>query len=382
MTTILISDKKSSRLFRFDANGDDVHVHAPVQAGAGAYPADMIQNDADTQIILVSTRARRSAQPVNIRSMRALPRIALSHKPRSTTLGPKGTLAAIAGADQVRLTLIDAIKRTVVRSFGSGDAGARRDFGGNTACGHPAWTPQGGILLLDRINREIQLFNPAQTGDIPLDVLKVPTSAHHITRFVEPNGAVRLFAYCEGNPAERLAPTIVEFVTTDDTITEVARQVLPASNDDNYGGHHLTVDALFGCLYAGTANGHLHIYALDGLTHLTRVKTGQGCGHVTLCDELAVVTNHTDTYMSVFNRGTGTPYKSGKIEVSDVLANNEKTQGHTAVWDEEHQRLYTTAAGSGRFLVIDPFKRKVMVSIAIDGAVLIQGASVSSHSCA
>lgn len=385
MPLAFISDKNKGRFFRF--NTESMTIEKEWQSGKGSYPADFVSDG----IIYVSTRKLNSIQPINIEN-NCLPEAinfqykGTTHKPRSTTSnlnrstgGGTATdispnFAAVSGADKVYLTIIDASTGSIVQRFGSGDDGKRRDYGGSTACGHPAWVPEG-VLLLDRINRRIELYHPNQKGKKPLATVDVPSSAHHI----EKSGG-RVFAFCEGNIEENIFPQIVEIVVESDRIKIENICILPiiGSSNDLFGSHHLTIDASRNKIYAGVSNGWLYHVNLDSLTVQHIIKTGNGCGHVTICEEvgLAVTTNHTDTFVSVFNLADGNFVRN--ISVAAQIDTVEKKQGHTSFWNSSNSKFYTTAAASGRFLEIDLVKGGISREIVVPGAVLIQGASPGS----
>ena len=385
MSSAFISDKKKGRFFRF--NTESMTIEKEWMSGAGSYPADFVSNG----LIYVSTRGLESIQPIEIDNDDMPAPICLHyngtvHKPRSTTSNRnretgtgfakdvKPEFAAISGADKVYLTIIDASTGSIVRRFGSGDKGERRDFGGGTACGHPAWVSDG-VLLLDRINRLIELYHPDQKGDKPLATVKVPTSAHHIEKLGE-----RIFAFCEGNITEKINPQIIEIAVECNSMTIVKTCTLPTvgNNDTGFGAHHLTIDTENNYIYAGVSNGRLYHVDLDDLSVQQIIKTGKGCGHVTICKEveLAVTTNHTDSFMSVFSLVNGNLVRN--ITITDPIDSLEKKQGHTSFWNATTELFYTTAASSGRFLEIDLVKGGIKREIKVPDAVLIQGAAPGS----
>lgn len=360
---LCISDNAQNQLIIVDLEKMKVLSKTPV--GAKPYPVDLIRPD----VALVSTRGETNVFPVQITDGSGLPPVSLSlHRPRSTTAHPTKPLALIGGGDKVLTTVLDTGSLSVNFSVGSGASDSRRDFGGGLACGHPAWGPGDTIVHLDRITRRIELYSLANQA--LLSSINLPTSAHHI----EPAGS-HYFALCEGNPESKINPSVMKISLSPNNITVVAHAFLPIPpmSQAHTGGHHLTYDPQRDRVYVGTNDGKLFTLRGQDLRFENIIDTGNGCGHVTLCTDinLAVTTNHTDQYMTVFDLDTGKA--TGDILVSSPRTGNKKTQGHTSKWFAHSSRLVATAAQDGRVLEIDPTSRTITRDVAVKGAYLLQG---------
>ena len=359
---LCISDNAQDMLHIVDLGSMQLRTSTAV--GAGPYPADLIRPD----LVLVSTRGEATASPVQVVDGAALPKICLSHKPRSTTKHPTKPLALVGGADKALTTVLDTGALAVVTSVGSGRSDSRRDFGGGLACGHPAWGPEDTIIHLDRIERRIELYEIGKPERIAS--INLPTSAHHVTRM----GSDYL-VLCEGNPTSRIAPSVARVQITGQSLAIAAHRFLPVPRlqQSRSGGHHLTYDSHRDRVYVGTNDGRLYTLQGPNLDVVNFFDAGPGCGHVTLCADigLAVTTNHTGPLMTVFDLDAGAV--TGSIAVSGPSSGGKKTQGHTSKWFSDSSRLITTAAQEGRVLEIDPTSRTITREVSVQGGYLIQG---------
>ena len=367
MHVAAIADRRNGRLHIFD-----LHRLSPlhdIEVGAGAYPVDQVGSD----LVYVSTRDLESVRPVQVTTGEAFDPIALPHKPRSTARDEARSLALVAGADKVQVSVIDVANGDLVQTVGSGEFDLRSDYGGSLACGHPALGPKGEIILLDRVARRIETYAIGSTERIAS--LNLPSSPHHIAI-----AEGRYFALCEGSRRSRIPPSVMELNVRPDSLEVVQHEFLPLLPKDigTTGAHHLTIDTNRRRIYVGTATGWMYILELDGLALHYMTETGPDCGHVTLCPEvnLAVTANHSGVHMTVVDLETGR--RAGNIRVSSPLRDPDaKTQGHTSFWSAQNRRLYTTAAQDGLVLEIDPVEQKITGRLIVPTADLIQGCVVN-----
>jgi len=362
MTRLCISDNAQDQLVIVET--DSMSIETKVPTGKSPYPVDQISKDT----VFVSTRGEQSILPVNFISGSAGKAILLPHHPRSTTNHKKKNIALVGGVETSQTSLIDTATNSVIFSVGKADFDTRRDFGGGLACGHPSWVSEEEFLHLDRVERRLELFS-LESHEL-LSWCNLPTSPHHVAK-----SGNDFYVMCEGNRNSLISPSVAKFQIINGSISIAYHQFLPVSamSIRTSGGHHLTVDVPNGRIYVGTADSRLFTLDSSDLSVLNVIDAGTGCGHVTLCPEigLGVTTNHTDTFMTVFELSTGRA--CSKIEVSSPQANNKKTQGHTSKWFASESRIYTSAAQDGKILEIDPSSQTITRSLDIPGAYLLQG---------
>ncbi len=359
---LCVSDNAQDNLVIADLDAMSIRSTTPV--GRGPYPADLI----DADLVLVSTRGEVSADLLRVSDGSVVQRIALSHKPRSTTRHPSKSLALVSGTDVALTSVLDTGNMSILSVVGSGQSGSVFDFGGSLACGHPFWCSDDTFIHLDRIDRQLELYNCRSTE--PLDMLNLPSSPHHVEEAEE-----GFLVMCEGSPRSLTSPSILKFAVADGrfSVREQAILPIPPLNRTQTGGHHLTVDAPGDRIFVGTNEGRLYILRLADLAFLSLLDTDAGCGHVTLCPEigLGVTTNHTAMSMTVFDLTSGRV--TGAVNVSGAAVGNKKTQGHTSKWFPSEGRLVTTASQESRIVEIDPAARTITREIHVAGGYLIQG---------
>ena len=368
---LCVSDNAQDALVIVDVS--QMKLLQTILVGSKPYPVDLISSG----LVLVSTRGEMSVRPVRVSDGCVLDPVKLQHKPRSTTSHPTKNLALIGESDRALTTVVNTETLETGPVVGTGyhmtpkdQQDSRWDFGGDLTCGHPAWGPDDTILHLDRIARRIELYD--LQGELITSV-NLSSSAHHITPMT-PDGPY--LALCEGNPGSRINPSVLKFQIKDSSIHVDAHSYLPIPpiHETETGGHHLTYDSKRGRVYVGTNEGRMFTLCGTNLRLLNVADTGPGCGHVTICEELAVATNHTDVSMTVIDLNSGRI--TGSIDVSKPAQPTKRTQGHTSKWFKDSGRLVTTAAQDGLVLEIDPGSRKITRCLEVDGAYLIQGCFV------
>lgn len=365
MSTLCVSDNSQNKLVIVDLG--TMSIAHTVSTGKSPYPVDRVSTDK----VFVSTRGEQSILPVDFKTGKSDSVIPLPHKPRSTSSHASRTIALVGGVESSLTTVVDTSTQKALFSVGKDDRDTRRDFGGGLACGHPAWVSDNSFLHLDRVERRLELFD-LNTRD-QLSWCNLPTSPHHIAQ-----GADSFYAMCEGNRQSLIPPSVVKFQVVDGVINIEQHKFLPVPllASKLTGAHHLTIDIKNNRVYIGTADARLYTLDALNLDVLNIIDTGSGCGHVTLCPEigLGVTTNHTDTFMTVFELLSGR--KCSDILVSSPQVGKKKTQGHSSKWYGAEGLLYTTAAQDGKVLEIDPTNQTIIRELEVEGAYLLQGTFV------
>lgn len=366
-SVLCISDNSNDRLHIVELAS--MSLRSSTSVSSQPYPVDQIADD----LVAVSTRGSSSVDFVRVSDGSLTKTLSLPHQPRSTTRNPTKPRALIGGKDRSFSTLIDTGSLAILGTVGSGASGTVDGFGGGLASGHPFWIDNNRFAHLDRINRQICVYEDCDLSR-PIACLSLPTTPHHCE--TTDGGAIVM---CEGNPRNLTPPSVLKFSVVGDNVEVLAHEFLPVPplSARNSGSHHLTIDSQRDRVYVGTNDSRLYVLALSSLRTIGFFDAGAGCGHVTLCPEinLAVTTNHTDREMTVFDLEQARAV--GLIAISSAATGGQKTQGHTSRWDSQSQKLYTTAAQDGKVLEIDPITRQVTRELAIQDAYLIQGCFVN-----
>ena len=342
-------DWDSNRVFIIDV--DNMSLLETVE-GTGDGPYGVDQQDETKAYAL--TRKTESLTVIDNYYMENAGDILLDHKPRSTNYNTDTGLSLVSGADKVMTSIIKVDNDEVVKVMGFADPATPHDFGGSLATGHPLWVDNQRFFMLDRAERQIQLWN--RQGHL-LSVIDTPTSVHHI--FKAPSGGLDYIYYAvvEGNRDEWISPSILRFkilrgelVVTDETVLS---DYAPELDPTVMGSHHATFHPDGVHIYIGSAEGHVFVVHKNSMKIVTMIDTGKGSGHVTFAPthNLAFVTNHNDTFMTVIDTTTHTFLKN--IEVASSADPGYKSQSHTSGVSPDMRYFYSAASHDGVFFEID-----------------------------
>jgi DNA-binding beta-propeller fold protein YncE len=318
---------------------------ARIPTGLGPYPVDIV----NSTHVLASTRKEESVTPIDITTLTALPKILLSHKPRSAAAHSNG-LVLVAGADKPVVTIIDSKTWTVIGGpYGVQLGGLVEDFGGPLASGHPKWLPDGKRFFhLDRLNRRISLYD-CKTGKI-LWGINTATSCHDLT--IDPNSGI-YYGMCEGNSLAKIPSSIIKLIPKDN-IFDIDNHVFLDVDymNSNYGSHHIDLNE--DRLYCGSNEGYIYVFDKNNLKPITKIKSGSGSGHVgfvTINNKIfGISIDHEDQFVTVFDAKKDVVIR--KIKVSDSITfSKKKTQGHT--FSKKGNLFYMMAGLDSNFLEIN-----------------------------
>jgi len=341
-------DWDSNRVFIIDV--DNMSLLETVE-GTGDGPYGVDQQDETKAYVL--TRKTESLTIIDNWTITNEGVIPLQHKPRSTNYNTDTGLSLVSGADKVMTSIIKVDNDKVVKVMGFIDPATPYDFGGSLATGHPLWVDNKRFFMLDRAERQIQLWN--RKGDL-LSFINTPTSVHHI--FQAPSGGLDYIYYAvvEGNQG-KLSPSILRFtvirgelvVTDEAVLSDYGSELNPAL----MGSHHATFHPDGVHIYIGSAEGHVFVVHKNSMKIVTMIDTGKGSGHVTFAPmhNLAFVTNHNDIFMTVIDTTNHTFLKN--IVVADSADPGYKSQSHTSGISPDMRYLYSVASHDGVFFEID-----------------------------
>ncbi len=347
-------DWDSNRVFIIDV--DNMVVVTNVEnTGDGPYGID--QQDPNKAYAL--TRKTESLTIVDNYTLENDGIIELQHKPRSTNFNANTLLSLVSGADKAMTSIIRTDKNKVVQVIGENDLTTPYDFGGTLSTGHPLWLNDKQFFMLDRASRSIQLW---QKDGTLLSTLKTATSIHHI--FQPPSNSLSsnetniYYGVIEGNQNELVSPGIVRFTVENNQIVQTGQVNLFDFSPDTLdiskmGSHHADFHPDGTYIYIGSAEGHIFVINKDTMTIEKMLETGQGSGHTTFLAmrDLAIVTNHNSTYMTVIDTANHQVVKN--IEVASSASPDYKSQSHTSGVSLDMRYFYSAASHDGTFFRID-----------------------------
>ena len=329
--------------------------------GIDPYPVD--QAGALDKVYAI-TRGSNSIDVIDASTLEPMGLIELEHFPRSSeaynaVLG----LQLVTGVDKPMASLIDVETDKVVASVGDSSLVYPIDYGGSNATGHPYWFTDNKFALIDRGNRTINMYQVSERKGkrggwnvTLLDTITTPTAVHHFvkrdTSILSGIESISYYALSEGSPDAGIAPSILKYALKKNKLNLVGEASLAETGDPiiaEMGTHHADVHPDGEHMYVGSTEGNVYVINMKEMKVVKTVKAGLGAGHTTFVPErnLAVVTNHKDTFVTIIDTTTHT--KKVNVEVSGPSINGEILQSHSSFVHPNMDFFYAFATDNGVF---------------------------------
>ena len=393
-------DKKGDTVVVIDVKRMQLLDQVPT-VGLTPYPVDRAGY---LDKVYAITRDSTSMDIIDAETRENLGLISLSHTPRSgEAFNSRLGLALVAGANTPISSLIDVVNDSVVAFTTESESPILDydDFGGGNASGHPAWLSKNRFVVIDRPRRLIQLWGIEKTWDEDsphypwslglLDEINTPTSVHHIlkrnTSMLSKYEKRVFYALAEGYPATEenpsaaaVPPAILQLrLTGSDHLIFEDQIDLPTNGDaSDMGAHHADFHPDGKHIYVGSTNSRLFVINRENKAVVSTIVTGKGTGHTRFVpnSDLAIVTNHHDTFVTVVDTSTHTKIKD--IKVSGDQINGEILQSHTNYVSPDSKFYYAFASDNGIFFEINlESLKKTKRTVKVDGAVPVQGSFIN-----
>ncbi len=342
------------------------------------------------------TRDSSSMDVIDANTLENLGLLKLNHKPRSgESYNSRLGLALIAGADKPLTSVIDVVNDVVVAEAGKDELTTQtRDNGGSISSGHPAWLTKERFVVIDRANRLIQLWGieKIQVADsldynwevFLLDEVVTPTAVHHMLHrntSMQPKSEKRTFyALAEGKSSnedgEIIPPAILKLRLTASDRLKLVDQISLPGDPTVMSSHHADFHPDGQHIYVGSSEGNLFIIDRETKSIVSTIETGLGTGHTRFIPaiNLAIVTNHHDTFITVINTESHSKVKD--IVVSGSKINGEILQSHTNYVSPDSNFYYAFASDNGTFFELNLKKLKVGRTL-YTGGVPVQGSFIN-----
>ena len=331
--------------------------------GVDPYPVDQAGK---LDKVYAITRGSDSIDVIDASTLQPLGLIELQHHPRSSeAYNTKLGLQLVTGADKPMASLIDVNTDEVVAVVGSNVAVDPIDYGGSNATGHPFWFDDNKFALIDRGNREISVYRVAKNrrGEwktVLLDTVSTPTAVHHFVKrdlsALSGQESHSYYALAEGNPEAGVAPSILKYVLKRNKLAFTAEAKLAESGDEiiaSMGSHHADLHPNGKLIYVGSLEGHIYVINMKKMAVVKRIDAGYGAGHTTFVPDrnLAIVTNHKDTFVTVIDTNKNRKIKN--VTVSGASINGEILQSHSSFVHPNMDYFYAFATDNGIFYELD-----------------------------
>lgn len=364
----------------------DMRQISKTRTAATPYPVDRAGT---TNKVYAITRGANSVDILDAATGDNIGTIPLDHKPRSgeaynSTLG----LQLIAGGDKPLSSLIDPETDTVVATAGTNTVTVPNgDYGGGNASGHPYWFTEHKFAVIDRANRKIQLYVVNENDGFGFDVqfideITTPTSVHHFVkrdrRTLSGRHKYLYYAVAEGSPSNGIPPKLLE-IKVDNQSIKMQRSVdLSGFDPAIMGSHHADLHPDGVHIYQGSQEGHMFVINRKTMQVESVIETGRGSAHTRFVParNLAVVTNHKDTFLTIIDTIDHT--KIADVTVSPEQQNGAILQSHTTYVGAEDNNFYAFASDDGTFYELNLDSLTITRTVYTGGTPL-QGVFVPQH---
>jgi len=370
--TAFYGDKLQDRVVIMDVDNMTLKTEVYTE-GLDPYPVDQA---GDLDKMYAITRGSNSIDIIDSNTHEKLGLIELPHFPRSSeaynvTLG----LQLVTGADKPMASLINVHTDSVIATVGIDETFDVEDYGGSNATGHPFWFSDSKFALIDRPNRKIEVYNIVKNDADDFNVTlfsstTTPTAVHHFVKRESDDNF--FYALSEGAPERGISPSILKYILDEEELHFQSETPLSTNAEiiPFMGSHHADMHPDGIQMYVGSTEGN--VYVLD--THTMEIKStipvGIGAGHTTFVSErnIAVVTNHRDTFVTIVDTLTNSAIKN--VTVSGDSINGEILQSHSTFVHPNMDFFYAFATDNGIFYELDLETLEVSRSVKTGGTPL------------
>ena len=371
-------DTLNNRILEIDVGTMSLRKEIPT-VGTNPYT---IGRAGDENKLYAITRGSEALDVIDMMSMEIIKTMPMMHSPRSCAFNEYIDLQLISGTNKPMASLIDVKKDEVVSVVGRDILVDPLDYGGGNATGHPVWLNPEVFALLDREAREIILYKTAMHEGVwkseKIFTLPTPTAPHHfVGKGADAmDNSIRVgdketdtfYVVTEGTdydtPGALIAPALLKLKFEHESLSIESSAML---QNDELGVHHATFSPDKQFIYLGSSVGKLFIINTDTMDIENTIVTGIGSGHTTFSVQknLAIVTNHKDTFITIIDTKAQT--KVTDIVVSGPSINDTILQSHTSFTDLEGNYFYACASDNGIFYELDLNTLKVSRTLKTGG---------------
>jgi hypothetical protein len=377
------SDNNSNQVFIVDPRNMSVVDVIPTH-GDQPYPIDKVGNDR----VYVSTRNSPSLDIIDFDGYENFYNsgiIPLKHRPRSVSYNSNTNMALVSGVRKAMMSLINVSDNSVV-----GVVGSPKEVGSGTITGHPFWVDDDEFLLTDRARQLVHLYKikmhkggkkGSHVKIVLQDTISTPGPVHHFAKI--PGATSRkdmrtFYGAADGLGADGINPSLIEIrVPLSKSQIKVTGRTVLTGDASVMGAHHFGMHPDGVHVYMGSKEGRTFIINRKNMSIVNIVASGLGSGHTTFdaSANIAIETNHTDTFMTLID--TSDHSKMIDIEgVASTPTDGYKSQSHTSSFDPMYPGMfYTAASQDGNLIEIDANSGSITgrtLSLDTDGYI-IQG---------
>ncbi len=299
--------------------------------------------------------------------------IELPFKPRTGAINRGKGVTLLTGSEKAMWALVDINTDSVIAQGGRNEYTKDDDLnhGGHWATGHGVWLTDNSFVISDREARTLEYFEVDfdSLEVTAINTISISSSAHTVIG-KRNNGERIYYAVTEG--ADDARPGLTELSLTANGLAKGREVSLPGDDISIMTSHHAKPLADGTHIYMGSSEGNLYVINRHDMTVVSSITVGKGAGHTILSPSrnIAIVTNHKDTFVSLID--TRTHQKITDITVSEEQMAGTILQSHTTRLSPDGKYFYNFATDNGFFFSID-LDRLIMDQMIDTGGTPIQG---------
>jgi YVTN family beta-propeller protein len=336
------------------------------------YAVDKVPNKPRAYI---SNRGSDAIDIINTRSNKIIKTIKTEHYPRSAdAMNVNKNLCEVSGMDKAMASIIDTNTNKIVAVVGPNiekDPDKQPDKGGSHATGHPYWLNDTMFVIVDRFNSKLVTCRMKGKKAVKVNEVQTLTSVHQLIPRKGYHGPDKFYyAVEEGSNTEY--PGIIKLKLSSRGLKIVDRVFLKKDDVDvkDMKGHHGDFHPFQKLIYVGSAEGNLFMVNYKTMQIEKIVSAGKGAGHTFMSPEkrIAVVINHSDVFVSIFDLDTNTKISDARVSEADDLVGEKTLQAHPGYYISGN-KFYMALTEEGKIIELDLDTYEVTRSVEFGGKI-------------
>ncbi len=322
---------------------------------------------------IVSNRGSNTIDIINTRSNKIIKRVSLQHFPRSAdAMNVEKSFIEISGMNKAMATIINLNTNKVVSVVGHNiekDPDNRPDKGGTHAAGHPYWLNETMFVIIDRYNKKIITYEIVGNKSNKINELNTLSSVHQLVPHENYLGEVGFYYGIEEGSNDEF-PSVIKLELTNEGLKLVSRLSLRKEGVDLsvMKGHHGDFHPYKKIIYVGSAEGTMFMVDYEKMEIIESGEAGSGAGHTFMSVEngIAIVINHSDVFISIFDLETNKKIKDIVVSDKNDLVGIKTLQGHPEYFVKE-TKFYMAMTEEGKIIEVDLVSNRITRSVDFGG---------------
>ena len=318
------------------------------------YAVDKVPNKPKAYI---SNRGSNAVDVISTNKNKIIKTIKTTHYPRSAD-AMRGHLCEVSGMNKAMASIIDTMTDEIVAVVGpnvENDPDNKPEKGGSHATGHPYWLNDTDFVINDRYNKSIVMYRMQNKEAVKVNDVQTLTSVHQLIPREGYHGPDNIYyAVEEGSNTEY--PAIIKLKLSSNGLHIADRVFLKKDDVDvkDMKGHHGDFHPFQKLIYVGSAEGNLFIVNYKKMKIEKIVPAGQGAGHTFMSPEkrIAVVINHSDVFVSIFDLETNSKIADARVSEADDLVGEKTLQAHPEYYISGN-KFYMALTEEGKIIELD-----------------------------